>query len=510
MHLSNAYSQDLQEIDPMLYARSITVGELSEHLHILASDEFEGRETAKKGQQMAAKYIADEFISYGLPRIGDDSSYYQTIPLIEESWDEVLISINDKEFKFLEDYYCFARTSNDIEIETSDLIFLGYGIENKNYNDYVGNKVKGKVLVIFHNEPMKDGISYATGYEGRSAWSQDRTKKSELAITKGAKAVIHVVTDINKKIKRFKHRITKKSMRLNTSDANEYGSNFFVSMEMAEALMANAKMTAAKAKKKINKKGKPISFPLQSTIKIKATKRTREVSSENLLGYIEGTDLKDEILILTAHYDHIGMNEEEIYNGADDDGSGTVALLEIAQAFQQAKAAGHGPRRSVLIMPVTGEEKGLLGSRYYSMNPIFPLEMTVANLNVDMIGRVDEAHEGKPYYVYIIGSDMISTDLHNINEDANARFTNLDLDYKYNSLSDPNRFYDRSDHYNFAKNGIPVIFYFNGTHEDYHKPTDTVDKIHFDKLQKTAQLIFCTAWIIANRNDRPVRDKWVE
>ncbi len=230
--------------------------------------------------------------------------------------------------------------------------------------------------------------------------------------------------------------------------------------------------------------------------------KQKNIKGENVLGFIKGTDLKDEILIITAHYDHLGKKGSSIYNGADDNASGTSAILEIAEAFMKAKKDSIGPRRSILIMAVSGEEKGLLGSKYYTENPIYPLEKTIANLNVDMIGRVDKFHENNDY-VYLIGSDRLSTELHNISEEVNRKYFNLELDYTFNDKDDPNRYYYRSDHYNFAKNNIPVIFYFNGVHEDYHKPTDTVEKIDFEKIQKITRLIFLTAWELANRNERP-------
>ena len=230
------------------------------------------------------------------------------------------------------------------------------------------------------------------------------------------------------------------------------------------------------------------------------------LKGENIIGYIEGTDLKDELLVITAHYDHLGIKEDSlIYNGADDNGSGTSSILEIAEAFMLAKKEGNGPRRSVLIMPVSGEEKGLLGSKYYADNPIYPLENTVANLNVDMIGRIDDFHDN-PNYVYLIGSDRLSTELHNISESVNDKHFNLDLDYKFNDEDDPNRYYYRSDHYNFAKNNIPVIFYFNGVHADYHQTSDTIDKIIFPKIEKISRFIFLTAWELANRDERPKLD----
>lgn len=229
--------------------------------------------------------------------------------------------------------------------------------------------------------------------------------------------------------------------------------------------------------------------------------------SENIWAYIEGSEKPNEVIVISAHYDHLGMKNGVVHNGADDDGSGTVALLEIAKAFEIAKKEGHGPKRSILFLHVTGEEHGLLGSTFYSEHPLFPLANTITDINIDMIGRRDEFHKESNNYVYLIGSDYLSTDLYKICEDANKNYVNLFIDYKYNDRKDPNRFYYRSDHYNFAKNGIPSVFLFNGVHADYHKATDKVDKIEFDALAKRAQLAFAIAWELANRGNRPVVDK---
>lgn len=229
--------------------------------------------------------------------------------------------------------------------------------------------------------------------------------------------------------------------------------------------------------------------------------------SENIWAFIEGSEKPNEVIVISAHYDHIGLKNGLVYNGADDDGSGTVALLEIAQAFKIAQKEGHGPKRSVLILHVTGEEHGLHGSRFYSENPLFPLANTITNINIDMIGRRDEFHKDSNNYVYLIGSDYLSTDLYNICEEANKKHINLFVDYKFNDKKDPNRFYYRSDHYNFAKNGIPSVFLFNGVHADYHQASDEVDKIEFDALTKRTQLAFAIAWELANRENRPVVDK---
>jgi hypothetical protein len=229
--------------------------------------------------------------------------------------------------------------------------------------------------------------------------------------------------------------------------------------------------------------------------------------SENIWAYIEGSEKPDEVLVISAHYDHVGIKNGEIYNGADDDGSGTVAVIEMAKAFAKAKKQGHGPKRSILFLHVTGEEHGLHGSRYYSENPLFPIANTITDINIDMIGRRDVEHAKTNNYVYVIGADRLSSDLHNIVVAQNEKYIKLDLDFKFNDPKDPNHFYERSDHYNFAKHGIPSVFFFNGVHEDYHQKGDEPEKIEYDALTKRTQLAFSIAWDLANRENRPVVDK---
>ncbi|AWW00986.1 peptidase M28 [Arcticibacterium luteifluviistationis] len=226
-------------------------------------------------------------------------------------------------------------------------------------------------------------------------------------------------------------------------------------------------------------------------------------ASMNILGFLPGKTKKEEVIIISAHYDHIGIDSNgDINNGADDDGSGTAAVLEIAEAFVNAKKDGHGPERSILFLLVAGEEKGLLGSKYYTdYAPVIPLPNTVCDLNIDMIGRKDEHHDTDEY-VYLIGADKLSSDLDKISKKVNKKYINYELDYTYNDEKDPNRFYYRSDHYNFAKNNIPVIFFFTGVHEDYHKPGDDIEKIIFPKYSYITKLIFHTAWEVANRTER--------
>lgn len=228
--------------------------------------------------------------------------------------------------------------------------------------------------------------------------------------------------------------------------------------------------------------------------------------SQNVLAYVEGSEFPDEVVVISAHYDHLGIKGDDVYNGADDNASGTSAVMEIAQSFQMAKNEGYGPKRSILFLHLTGEELGLYGSKYYVQHPVFSLDSTLVDLNIDMVGRIDAKHESNNKYVYLIGSDRLSTDLHELSEATNKKYTHLKLDYMYNEQNDPHQYFTRSDHFNFASQNIPVIFYFSGTHPDYHKVTDTADKIDFDILSLRAQLVFYTAWEIANRDTKLILD----
>ncbi|MEZ4984585.1 MAG: M28 family peptidase [Saprospiraceae bacterium] len=315
-------------------------------------------------------------------------------------------------------------------------------------------------------------------------------------------------TDFQKNLSSARKIALDSRMRIGFSEnaGENYANSLHISAETARAMLGGAYGQVVKARRRIEQKGKPRAVTVPVNIGVTLRKDVKELLGENMLAYVEGSDLKDELVIVTAHYDHIGKRGNAVFNGADDNGSGTSTVLDVCEAFVQAKANGHGPRRSILFMFVSGEEKGLLGSKFYVENPIFPLENTVANINVDMVGRVDDAHKDNPYYIYVIGADRLSSELHQINEQANTNYTQLELDYTYNAESDPNRYYYRSDHYNFAERGIPAVFYFNGTHDDYHQDTDTVDKINFEKMARIGQLIYHTAWELANRDKRIIVD----
>lgn len=484
-YFSSAYTQKDISIE---FANTITPDNLEEHLSILASDALEGRETGERGQKMAAAYIEYFFKSNGLEPIvytPSGNSFMQSFDLIKAQPGITWMKIGESQY---ENFIDFAYTGKDnfTHPARSKLIFLGDG----SAENYKVVDIEGKPVIIY-----SDGDRTA------------RRKKSELAYENGASHVFLMQAGEDERFSRivsmYKRYTSSGKLLLPPEGESTDPGYFLISVTMGTEILDSSEKTILNAIER-SKNGK-----YASMLKIKsqdvtyyASQQIEKVSTENVLGFIEGTDKKDEYIIITAHYDHIGTKGKEINNGADDDGSGTVAVMEMAQAFALAKKEGHGPRRSILFMTVTGEEKGLLGSSYYVTHPTLPLEKTIANLNIDMIGRVDAKHEANPNYVYLIGSNKLSNELHDVSENVNSTYSNMELDYTFNSDSDPNRFYYRSDHYNFAKNNIPIIFYFNGTHADYHRPTDTIDKIEFEILTNRTKLIFHTAWEIANREDR--------
>jgi len=333
--------------------------------------------------------------------------------------------------------------------------------------------------------------------------------KARVALDRGATYVFIITEktgeDLDKEIRQravMARRFSAPTLKPVVETANSVAA-FAISSGIAAEILNTSASKLLKEKASIDKSGKPLSKQMKGNVAVKAERKSETIETENVAAFMEGSDKKDEILVISAHLDHIGISDNgEINNGADDDGSGTVSLLEIAEAFSKAKSEGKGPRRSILFLNVTGEEKGLFGSEYYSENPLFPLKNTIADLNIDMIGRVDQAHANDPKYVYLIGSDKLSSKLHAISEEANKKYINYKLDYTFNDPKDPNRFYYRSDHYNFAKMGVPVIFYFTGVHEDYHRPGDDVEKILFDKQAPIVKLVFHTAWELVNREER--------
>ncbi len=468
-----------QDENAVKYAETITVDDLSSHLHIIASDALEGRDTGKPGQKMAAAYISEAFRSLGLkgPLDGQDNPYYQYISLFTYTPAQVQVRAGD-----------FTFSMND------NMAFFGGKYDTEGWDEesflYAGTSDETLIESALE-ENMNVVIELDSGQSWYNAWN--RIRRSGDVITVIAMDDLSSIIDWT----------SGRSPSLVKDEITEQSKNrilLFITKDQLDEFLQTSERNLEKARSNIAAGN--YKKPLNATNGFSSAFQKNIVPTENVLGYLPGATQPEELIVLTAHYDHVGRNGDEIYNGADDDGSGTVTILEMAEAFVKASKDGHGPARSILFMTVTGEEKGLLGSEYYVENPVFPLENTVANLNIDMIGRIDEPHQENPNYVYLVGSDRLSQDLHELSEQVNQTYTQFDLDYTYNEEDHPDRIYYRSDHWNFAKNNIPVIFYFNGVHEDYHQPTDTVEKIEYELLERRARLVFYTAWEIANRQER--------
>ncbi|MCH2177160.1 MAG: M28 family peptidase, partial [Lentisphaeria bacterium] len=435
--------------------------------------------------------------------LGNDD-YFQEVPLSEQKTTVAEVTINGETYSPFSDQIVLL-ISKSIDMKASEIVYVGYGIDSDKYSDYTNIDVKGKIVLAKPGEPKDENGNYVTtGSTENSKWTAGRqslSSKRNAAMDNGASVFIYMDDNLFPRYSAFfKGQYESGAAgRLSLTDTSDSMLVLMSGSKLAEALYADIKTDHTPK-------------VIETEVSLKAENQSIGITSENVLGFIKGSEKPDEVIVLSAHLDHIGVSSDgQINNGADDDGSGSVSLIEIAEAFKTAELAGYGPKRSLLFLHVTGEEKGLLGSRYYTdIDPIFPLENTVADLNIDMIGRIDPKRKGDRNYIYLIGSDKLSTELHEISETVNSKYCGVELDYTYNDENDPNRFYYRSDHYNFAKNNIPVIFYFNGTHDDYHQPSDTPDKIEYDLLQNRAQLVFYTAWELANRDQRITVDKATE
>jgi len=461
--------------NPKPFAGTITADDLKKHLYIIAGKEMEGRLTATEGQRKAAAYIENQFKSLGLLP-GNSGSYQLPFPVFQDSIKGASLEINGKTFQFDKD---FAINPNNFpsRLAGAEVVYVGNGIVDSTRNDYKEVNVVGKIVLLTSSQQRSGQPSYQI-----------------IAQRNGAAAVLVVQSNFPRK------SVLKGQQYVNAFRRTILPNTFFISEEVAQSIMG-ADWAAAKA-------GNAKSKSYNANVLMELDKTTLKSESTNVIAYMDGTDLKDQYLFITAHYDHLGKRDTLIFYGADDDGSGTCAVMEIAEAFAKAKAEGKGPRRTVVFMTVSGEEEGLWGSAFYGDHPTFPLEKTTADLNIDMIGRIDPKRKvgDSLNYVYIVGDDKLSSDLHPISTSTNDKYTKLELDYKFNDPKDPERIYFRSDHFNFARKGVPIIFYFNGTHADYHRPTDTPDKINYPLYAKRAQLVFYTAWEMANRTEMLKRD----
>ncbi len=494
--------------DVNTFAKYISAESLKKHLLVIASDSMEGREMATDGERKASSFIAGEFKSFGLQQAPSLGGYYQGFEVVKDSFINGSIQLAGQLYPL--EYFALSVHSPDsvVDIHSENIIFVGYGIEDKNYSDYNAVNAAGQIVACYLGEPMTDTSHYIiSGNSKRSDWSVGSAqflKRLALAKQKGAKAILFLNNDIDT-LPDHKSRIRGAGQFRPNGENNNAITSFTLTKSLTKAILGLRFDEVSN----LQKKRSPLeNFVNHTPIGITLSKTMIYKTVNNVIGYVEGTDKKNEYVIVSAHYDHLGVHGGEIYHGADDNGSGTCGLLGIAEAFSKAAAAGKRPRRSVIFLSVTGEEKGLFGSKNYVAHPAFPLEQTVVDINTDMIGRSDFDHENKDSnYIYVIGDEKLSSELRGIDEHNNNEHTKLTLDYKYNDPDDPNKFYYRSDHYEFAQKHIPIIFYFDGVHKDYHQPSDTIEKINFQIMEKRARLAYYTAWEIANREDRLKADR---
>jgi hypothetical protein len=508
----------------ILTARSvetISAAQLKSYLSFIASDEMEGRDTPSRGLDTTAKFLAMNLERWGFKPAGDDGTFFQRIVLRRDQLEGARSSaeINGRKFAFGEDFIPNAVGATI----SGPLVYAGHGwvVKSKNIDAYQGVDVKDKIVVVY-GEGFPKGITRAdlTGRAGDN-WANP----SAYARSHGAKAVISIpdpgiVLRWDQARQRAETVAGRPVPERFTSQSGPAVPLIWVSAKMANALFEGEQFDAATLMDREQKGEATPAFALSPTkqVNFMIAVKTEKPPTQNVVAVWEGTDpvLKNEYVAIGAHYDHVGIgnpvNGDAVYNGADDDGSGTTALLAMAEALGRAKQR---PKRSILFVWHCGEEKGLWGSRYFTEYPTIPLAQIVTQINIDMIGRSKKegdtnsrnANLSGPNQIYVIGSKMMSTELGELSESVNKSFLNLQYDYRYDDPSDPNRFFFRSDHYNYARKGIPIIFFFDGVHEDYHRPGDEPQKIDYQKMEKVARTIYLTLWEVANRPVRPKVDK---
>lgn len=498
----------------------VTARQLKDYLTFIASDELEGRDTPSRGLDIAAMFIAQHLASWGIRPAGDNGSYFQKVPLSLEKVvaRDTRMELGGQSYEYGKD---FLTSITSASINNAQVVFAGYGwvIKSKNINAYQGIDVKDKVVVVVNSLPK--GITFN---DLKGAPGGDWMSPAFYAQTNGAKAVINVPT--------FGNLINWESSRWNQSDKGSvsFGNQptliniptITVSPRMLSTLFFGEKATATAIFNKTQTLDEHTPFDLkpEKRISVNVAVKKEAIHTQNVVGILEGSDpvLKNEYVAIGAHYDHVGMNPfapgpDKIWNGADDDGSGTVSVLNIAEAFAKGKER---PKRSILFIWHAGEEKGLWGSEYFTNNPTVPLANVITQLNVDMIGRYqnpgDENHPQnkrlpKQHEVFTIGNKMMSTELGKIADDVNAAFLKLNFNSEYDGPTHPDQFFYRSDHFNYAKKGVPIIFFMDGDHADYHQVTDSIEKINFESMEKVARTIMAIGWTLANTAKRPTVDK---
>jgi hypothetical protein len=500
-------------------AESISAAQLRNYLEFIASDELEGRDTPSRGLDIAAMYIADHLRAWNIKPAGDNGTYFQKFPIKRHKVDaqNTRLELNNQSFIYGED---FLSNYNPASISGSQIVYASHGwvLKSKNIDPYQGIDVKDKIVVVVNSLPK--GVTFQD-LQGKAG--EDWMSPPLYAQTHGAKALISFSTFSNlANWKASKYDQTEKGgLTFGTPQTPITIPTITASPRLIAALFQGEKASGSNIFTKAVTQDfvEPFELNANKKINLSVAVKMEDTHSQNVVGILEGIDpvLKNEYVAVGAHYDHVGMNpnwsgEDKIWNGADDDGSGTVAVMAIAEAF--AKGAQR-PKRSMLFIWHAGEEKGLWGSEYFTNNPTVPIGSIITELNIDMIGRAQQNGDENPTNkllpkqgeVFVIGSKMMSTELGELSETTNKSFMNLAFNYKYDDPKDPEQFFYRSDHFNYARKGVPIIFYMDGNHADYHQPSDSIEKIDFANMEKITRTIFATGWELANRAARPKVDK---
>jgi peptidase M28-like protein len=523
---SNAQKKRVKAARPVATSTNgvdrITANQMKDYLYFIASDEMEGRDTPSRGLDITAKFLATNLGLWGLKPAGDDGTFFQKIALRRDLIDkeQTLLELNGQAQAFGTDYIPLGK-SVDI---SSQLVFAGNGwfVKSKNLDSYKGIDAKGKIAVVFgpvNGTPRGLRNSDLTGKRG-----EDWMTATEYAMKQGVAALV-IVPDFQflANWDRNRQRMTERGSLMVEKFQTVRGPQMpgiVASPKLANLLLSGEQPSAPSIYEAASAGEMPAPFALnpQKQLHIKVAGVNDPIWTQNVVAVFEGSDalVKDEYVALGAHYDHVGagtsVNGDSIYNGADDDGSGTTALLAIAEALAKTPAR---PKRSILFVWHAGEEKGLWGSRYFNEYPTVPLDKIVTQINIDMIGRSRKEGDTNPRNrsltgpneIYVIGSRMMSSELGEIVESVNKGYLNLTYNYLYDDPADPNRFFFRSDHYNYARKGIPIVFFFDGEHEDYHRPGDSPDKIDYQKMERVTRTVYMTLLEIANRPARPKVDK---
>jgi len=514
--------------------QAINQDSLRSYVNVLTSPKMAGRETGSPGCADAAQFLAKRLNQYGAVPLFPKGSYMQKFKLRVDRIDTVTFTVGNQSFRYLSDFYTTNNFNGDT-IKDNSLVFAGYGIEHEDYSDLSGNSITGRIAMVMDGEPTDaQGRSWITRADSLTPASKSWQVKYQSLSRQNPLAILLISSTLEKDIERIAPRLKQPSFKLD--DGNDKGVYFDlaptppvfrISVAMANKLIALGKAqnrtkypTLEALQARIRQTGLPESFTFKANTRIIVKRTGRKTTSENVAGYVPGRTFPGQFVIVSAHYDHLGARDSVYYPGADDNASGTAAILEMARIAAEAKREGFGPQRSLLFVFFSGEEKGLLGSKYFVEKDLaMELDSIVAVQNVDMIGRHDNKHmesetslanQLQPRlpdkdYLYLLGTNRLTTALRAAAEAANNYGAGLSLDYSFND-KDPENLFFRSDHVHFARHYIPCTFYFSGLHADYHKPTDTADRLDYPLMRRRAMLIYDTSRLLSDAPGRPELD----